>query len=72
MAKCNECGGNVWECSTCADVVLKSLEAEIARLKKGDFTEEEFQNLCHNFSETDKAAFVLGCQNYQKKLFGDE
>lgn len=33
---------------------IDRLLEEIARLKRGDFTEEEFQNLCHNLSETVK------------------
>lgn len=33
---------------------VDELEEEITRLKSGDFTEEEFQNLCHNFDESDK------------------
>jgi hypothetical protein len=43
---------------------------EIERLLRGDFTESEFQNLCHNFSEDDEARFKKGCLEYQKKLFG--
>lgn len=42
---------------------------EIQRLKQGNFTEEEFQNLCHNFSEDDEVRFKQGCIDYQKKLF---
>ncbi len=42
---------------------------EIERLKCGDFTEEEFQNLCHNFTEEDVCRFKKGCEQYQKKLF---
>ena len=34
------------------------------------FTEEEFQNLCHNLSEDDEARFCDGCDSYQRKLFG--
>ncbi len=52
---------------------LRAIELieEIKRLKRGDFTEEEFQNLCHNFSEEDKDKFRQGCVDYQKKLFGE-
>lgn len=50
-------------CYTC-------LHAEIKRLKAGKFTEEEFQNLCHNFDEKDRERFVKGCEDYQRKLFG--
>ena len=46
------------------------LFAEIDRLKRGDFTEEEFQNLCHNFSEDDACRFRQECEAYQTKLFG--
>lgn len=48
------------------------LLAEIDRLKRGDFTEEEFQNLCHNFSADDVCRFRRGCLAYQAKLFGEE
>lgn len=53
---------------------IEKLEAEITRLKRGDFTEEEFQNLCHNLSEKveDECKFKEGCIAYQKKLFGDK
>lgn len=53
------------------DIILY-LIGEIHRLKEGNFTEEEFQNLCHNFSEEDKCRFKQGCIDYQKKLFGEE
>ena len=45
--------------------------AENERLKRGDFTEEEFQNLCHHFSEEDACRFRQGCEAYQRKLFGE-
>jgi hypothetical protein len=48
----------------------EELEKEVARLKSGDFTEEEFQNLCHKFSDSDKTSFCNGCESYQAKLFG--
>lgn len=48
--------------------VLEML-AENERLKRGDFTEEEFQNLCHNFTGDDAERFKKGCEEYQKKLF---
>lgn len=50
--------------------LLGELRAENERLKRGDFTSEEFQNLCHNLSEENKVAFFEGCSSYQKKLFG--
>lgn len=48
-------------------------EDEIARLKRGDFTKEEFQNLCHNRHEKEGYTaqdFFNGCAEYQKSLFG--
>jgi hypothetical protein len=53
-------------------VVVETLEAEVARLKAGHFTGEEFQNLCHTFSPEDECAFRRGCVAYQGKLFGRE
>lgn len=54
---------------------IAELEAEVLRLKEGNFTPEEFQNLCHNLcssaSEASKQAFFRGCSEYQKKLFGE-
>lgn len=49
-------------------------EAECERLRRGDFTDEELQNLCHNMpeKETKAAAFIAGCRAYQEKLFGAE
>ena len=47
--------------------------AEINRLKRGDFTPEEFQNLCHHRDEKEgctQACFFDGCAEYQTKLFG--
>jgi hypothetical protein len=56
---------------TVADLrALVQAGREIDRLKRGDFTEEEFQALCHNFSEDDEARFKAGCEAYQRKLFG--
>lgn len=47
------------------------LAGEVERLKRGDFTDEEFQELCHSKSLEDGfTAFASGCQDYQKKLFG--
>lgn len=46
------------------------LLAEIDRLKAGDFTEDEFQNLCHKFGPDDRCRFEAGCREYQDKLFG--
>lgn len=54
-----------------APELLSALCDEVERLKRGDFTEEEFQNLCHN---TDIQAgfdvFAKGCEAYQQKMFG--
>jgi hypothetical protein len=51
---------------------IARLEGEIDRLKRGDFTEDEFQSLCHNFSADDRERFKKGCEDYQRKLFGRE
>lgn len=42
----------------------------MARLKRGDFTPQEFQDLCHKFQEADRQIFCDGCENYQITLFG--
>jgi hypothetical protein len=55
-----------YEVSSDIDFLL----SEIDRLKCGDFTEDEFQMLCHNLSEDDKDRFFKGCEEYQRKLFG--
>lgn len=52
------------------DAQLLRLQQEVERLKRGDFTEPEFQNLCHNFDPSDEARFEQGCLEYQAKLFG--
>lgn len=49
------------------------LETEVARLKRGDFTPEEFQHLCHHRDEKPGCTphdFMIGCQLYQRQLFG--
>lgn len=48
------------------------LLTESDRLRSGRFTEDEFQNLCHNFNQDDCNEFCEGCLQYQIKLFGDE
>lgn len=56
-----------------AELVLE-LEAEVARLKRGDFTPTEFQDLCHHRDEKPgctRADFEAGCHEYQKRLFGE-
>lgn len=35
------------------------------------FTEEEFQDICHNLSPDDEKRFKEGCMQTQVKLFGD-
>lgn len=52
---------------------LAAKQAEVERLKRGDFTPEEFQNLCHHKDEKPgctPAEFNQGCEEYQRKLFG--
>lgn len=51
---------------------LNHLRTEVERLRRGDFTEEEFQNLCHKFGEGDYERFCDGCDEYQRKLFGKD
>ncbi len=51
---------------------IQALQEEINRLKKGDFTQQELQDLCHNLSEDDETAFKQGCEEYQEKLFGED
>jgi hypothetical protein len=55
--------------------LLRDAADEIARLTRGDFTPEEFQNLCHHRDEKPGCTpedFSRGCVEYQKKLFGRE
>lgn len=49
---------------------IVQLREENARLKRGEFSSEELQNLCHNLTEDDYKAFCDGCDGYQRKLFG--
>lgn len=56
-------------------VQLRTCLLEIERLKEGDFTPEEFQELCHNLHDTERdgigpKTFAEGCIQYQEKLFG--
>jgi hypothetical protein len=48
----------------------RSLKKEVERLKEGDFTPEELQNLCHNLQGCGRAEFEEGCRRYQEQLFG--
>lgn len=50
---------------------ITRLTIEIERLKRGAFTPEEFQNLCHNLEGCTREEFQRGCTEYQRKLFGD-
>jgi hypothetical protein len=54
----------IFECTS------KGLFEEIERLKSGNFTPEELQNLCHNLSCDECKLFIKGCRDYQMKLFG--
>jgi hypothetical protein len=50
---------------------IASALKEIERLREGNFTPEEFQNLCHSKTVQEGfEAFARGCQDYQQKLFG--
>jgi hypothetical protein len=55
---------------------IERLEAEVKRLKAGNFTPEEFQVLCHNLHERGtpctRAEFDHGCKKFQDLLFGPE
>lgn len=60
------------------DLVYESfqqLRSENARLRSGNFTEGELQNLCHELGRSekhdDRQAFFDGCARYQKQLFGE-
>ena len=47
------------------------LLTERSRLLAGQFTDEEFQELCHNTDiQCGFGAFVGGCAKFQGKLFG--
>jgi hypothetical protein len=45
-------------------------DAVLRRILEGNFTEEEFQNFCHNLKTEDVERFCDGCEQYQIKLFG--
>lgn len=64
-----------WAARTMASAIRRAVhaEAEVERLKRGDFTPEEFQSLCHNRDEKPgctKLEFGQGCHQYQTSLFG--
>lgn len=48
------------------------LEQQVERLLAGNFTPEEFQDLCHTIPADDVCKFTDGCAGYWKKLFGDK
>lgn len=54
---------------------IRMLETEIQRLRCGDFTHEEFQNLCHSWDDEERKCrfedFRAGCHDYWRKLFGE-
>lgn len=51
--------------------LLEALADEVERLRRGEFTPEEFQNLCHNTDvQAGFDAFADGCESYQQKMFG--
>lgn len=70
----NEMLGKMWMASHLlpdpGGGVVRECIDEIKRLKEGKFTEEEFQNLCHNFNEDDAKRHWEGCKEYHCKLFG--
>lgn len=52
---------------------LAAAQAEVVRLKRGAFTPEEFQTLCHHRDEKlgcTPLEFAQGCVEYQRLLFG--
>ena len=52
---------------------VNRLKLDNERLKAGNFTEEEFQNLCHTVSvQEGRCRFEQGCTQYQAKLFGEK
>ncbi len=69
---CKDCGGETvdYVCVKCLCDENDKLHAEIDRLKRGEFTREELQNLCHNLTADDACAFKRGCELEQIKLFG--
>jgi len=64
LGRCNE------ELSRAHAEIINHQNAEIARLKAGRFTQEEFRTLCHTMSEDDYGRFADGCDYYQRQLFG--
>lgn len=58
----------IYKCLCIADT--KWLIDELKRFKRGDLTEEEFQNQCHNYDGNDLKRFDDGCKHYQTQKFG--
>lgn len=58
------------ELSKFAPTHMAEVWRENERLRSGNFTEDEFQNLCHNFQDEDMDRFADGCISYMEKLFG--
>lgn len=61
-----------WVCILILVLVLVTMSYAIenGRLRRGEFTDTEFQRLCHNLSPRLRQEFYDGCDEYQKKLFG--
>lgn len=52
---------------------IAALERECGRLRRGEFTPKEFQDLCHHRDERPGCSpqdFAQGCREYQGLLFG--
>jgi hypothetical protein len=55
-----------------AEAQVDVLTREVVRLKVGELTEQEFQDLCHGLIGSDgPVRFAQGCREYNRKLFGD-
>ncbi len=52
-----------------------TLISEVRRLKRGEFSPDEFQSLCHHRDEKPGCTeidFKNGCAEYWKRLFGEK
>jgi hypothetical protein len=80
MSELKEANDRLLRLITCqADALVEAEKlicwqmGEIARLREGNFTPEEFQNICHNLPPScGPAEFRRGCRDYQRRLFGPE
>lgn len=45
---------------------------ELERLSEGNFTPEEFNNLCHNKKPVTRCEFEEECKKYTNELYGEE